>query len=108
MAIFKGSGEFAGQCGLTEQVVEGRNEIEIGYLFPRKHWNQSLATEAARTCRDHGFAIGHDRLISLIDPGNLAFRRVAEKVGMSLEREVEKWGKTVCVYAINASPPGGP
>jgi len=100
-AVLKDSGEFAGQCGLTVQEVEGREEVEIGYLFLRKHWNRGLATEAARACRDHGFSLGHDRLVSLTDPGNLASRRVAEKVGMILEKEVEKWGKTVCVYSVN-------
>ena len=101
VAILKDTGDFAGQCGLTVQEIEGREEVEIGYLFLRKHWNQGLATEAARACRDHGFALGHDRLVSLIDPGNLASRRVAEKVGMTLEKEVEKWGESIRVYSMN-------
>ena len=25
---------------------------------------------------------------------------IAEKVGLTLEKEVEKWGKRICVYAI--------
>ncbi len=103
-AILKDSGEFAGQCGLTMQEVEGREEVEIGYLFLRKYWNRGLATEAAQACRDHGFALGYDRLVSLIDPGNLASLRVAEKVGMTLEKEVEKWGKRICVYSIDRTP----
>jgi RimJ/RimL family protein N-acetyltransferase len=101
VATLKDTGEFAGQCGLTVQEVERREEVEIGYLFLRKHWNRGLATEAAQACRDFGFALGHDRLVSLIDPGNLASRRVAEKVGMTLEKEVEKWGKAICVYSMN-------
>jgi ribosomal-protein-alanine N-acetyltransferase len=95
------SGEFVGQCGLTVQEVEGKEEIEIGYLFLRKSWGQGLATEAARAARDHGFHMpGCERLVSLIDPGNLASRRVAAKVGLTLEREVWKWNKEICVYAI--------
>ena len=101
VAILKDTGEFAGQCGLTIQDVEGRKEVEIGYLFLRRYWDRGLATEAARACRDHGFAIGLNRLVSLIDPGNLASRRVAEKVGLTLEKKVEKWNKTICVYAIS-------
>ena len=100
-AILKDSGEFAGQCGLTVQEVGGKNEIEIGYLFLRRFWGRGLATEAARAVRDHGFNMpGCERLVSLIDPGNLASRRVAEKVGLTQEKEVEKWGKRICVYAI--------
>lgn len=104
-AVLKDSGDLAGQCGLTVQEVEGREEVEIGYLFLRKYWNLGLATEAARACRDHGFALGHDRLVSLIDPGNLASHCVAEKTGLTLAREIEKWGKRICVYAIHANRP---
>ncbi len=58
-------------------------------------------TGAARACRDYGFGtLGYDRLVSLIDPSNLASRRVAEKVGMRLEKHTHKWGKKICVYAI--------
>lgn len=102
VAVLKRSCEFAGQCGLTVQEVEGRQEVEIGYLFLRRFWGRGLATEAARAARDHGFALGYNRLISLIDPENLASRRVAEKTGLTLEKEVWKWNKKVCVYAIGA------
>jgi [ribosomal protein S5]-alanine N-acetyltransferase len=101
VAILKDSDEFAGQCGLTVQEVEGKEEVEIGYLFLRKFWGQGLAPEAAKAARDHGFyTLGYAHLISLIDPENLASRRVAEKIGMRLEKEVEKWGKRICVYAV--------
>jgi ribosomal-protein-alanine N-acetyltransferase len=77
--------------------------VEIGYLFLRKLWGQGLATEAARACRDYGFnQLGYRRLISLIGPANLASRRVAEKVGMTLEKEIIKWNMPICVYAIQA------
>src|SRR5829696_4502640 len=46
-AILKDSDEFAGQCGLTVQEVEGEEEVEIGYLFLRQFWGRGLATEAA-------------------------------------------------------------
>jgi len=102
VAVLKSSGEFAGQCGLTVQEVEGKNEVEIGYLFLRRYWGRGLATEAASAARDHGFdQLGYERLVSLIDPGNLASRRVAEKVGLALERVVWKWNKKICVYALS-------
>ncbi len=100
VAILKDSGEFAGQCGLTVQEVEGTREVEIGYLFLRRFWGRGLATEAAIAARDYGFALGYRRLVSIIDPANLASRRVAEKTGLTLEKEVWKWNKKVCVYAV--------
>jgi [ribosomal protein S5]-alanine N-acetyltransferase len=102
VALLKDSGKFAGQCGLTVQEVEGKEEVEIGYLFLREFWGRGLATEAARAARDHGFhALGYERLVSLIDPGNLPSRRVAERVGLKLEKEVWKRNKNICVYAIS-------
>jgi predicted acetyltransferase len=50
--------------------------------------------------RDHGFAFGFRHPISIIDPQNFASRRVAEKTGLALKKEVDKWGKKICVYSI--------
>jgi ribosomal-protein-alanine N-acetyltransferase len=106
VAVLKDSGEFAGQCGLTVQEVEGEEEIEIGYLFLRRFWGRGLATEAAQVVRDHGFALGYRRLVSIIDPGNLASRRVAEKTGLMLEKDAIKSDKKVCVYAVEKAAAG--
>jgi [ribosomal protein S5]-alanine N-acetyltransferase len=99
--ILKGSGELIGDCGLTVQNVDGINEIEIGYHVRRDLWGQGLATEAARSCRDFGFAqIGVERLISLIRPENLPSRRVAEKAGMTVWKEVNWHELRHLVYVI--------
>ena len=99
--ILKSSGELVGDCGLTVQDVEGANEIEIGYHVRRDLWGQGLATEAARACRDLGFErLPVERLISLIRPENLASRRVAEKNGMTVWKEVMRQNLPHLVYAI--------
>ena len=101
-AILDETGDYVGHAGLLKQQVEGRDEVEIAYWFLRSHWNRGLATEAACACRDYGFGeLNRDRLVSLIIPENVASRRVAEKVGMRLEREAV-WKQTrLCVYAAN-------
>jgi RimJ/RimL family protein N-acetyltransferase len=89
VASFKKSGEFTGQCGLVLQEVEGEREVEIGYLFLRKSWGHGLATEAARACDSYAAeTLGYKRLISLIDPDNIASRQVAGNVGMKLEKKL--------------------
>jgi len=109
IAVFKETGAFAGQCGLVMQRVDDEPEIEIGYLFLRQYWGQGLATEAARACRDYGVnrvrhnRLGYTRLISLIDPHNLASKRVAEKIGMTLEKETIMFDKRIEVYAFETA-----
>ena len=39
------------------------------------------------------------RLIALIDPRNVASQRVAEKIGLRLEREIDWSGKRIRIYA---------
>lgn len=101
-AIRKDTMSFAGQCGLVMQRdVDESDEVEIGYSFVRAHWNCGFATEAAIACRDFGFRdlnLGH--LVSLIHPDNGASKRVAEKVGMSFEKAIDRWGKRTHVYGI--------
>ena len=87
--VLKSSGEVIGDCGLARQVVDEVDEIEIGYHVRRDLWGQGFAPEAAAGCRDYGFEkLRVGRLISLIRPENLPSQRVAEKVGLSLWKEV--------------------
>jgi RimJ/RimL family protein N-acetyltransferase len=41
----------------------------------------------------------------MIQPGNLASVRVAEKIGMVYEKEIIKWDQRILVYAISAEEP---
>jgi [ribosomal protein S5]-alanine N-acetyltransferase len=102
--IFKEHGKLIGDCGLVVQEVDGVEEIEIGYHISRDLWGKGLATEAAQACRDYGFSqLGFDKLVSLINPANIASRRVAEKNEMRLIKEMEWQNKPTCVYAVERS-----
>ncbi|MGA9073705.1 MAG: GNAT family N-acetyltransferase [Candidatus Sulfotelmatobacter sp.] len=107
--VLKANGELIGDCGLTIQDVDGANEIEIGYHVRRDLWGQGLATEAARACRDFGFArLPVDRLVSIIRPENLPSRRVAEKNGMTVWKEVVRVGFPHEVYSIRKDQTDSP
>ena len=95
------TGEMIGDCGIILQQVEGEPLYEIGYHLRRDFWGQGLATEAAIACRDWAFAhLKTDRLISLIRPENLPSRRVAERNGMTIWKEVNWRGLPHYVYSI--------
>ncbi|MGA8540421.1 MAG: GNAT family N-acetyltransferase [Terriglobales bacterium] len=93
--------EMIGDSGIILQQVEGERFCEIGYHLRRDFWGQGLATEAAIACRDWAFAhLNTERLISLIRPENVASRRVAERAGMTLWKEVTWRGIPHYVYSI--------
>ncbi len=100
--ISKENGELIGDCGLLVQEVDDVKEIEVGYHIRRDLWGKGLATEAAQVARDYGFSqLGFAKLISLINPANIASRRVAEKNGIRLIKEMEWRNKPTCVYALS-------
>ena len=100
--LLKDSDEFIGYCGLYFQKnVAGRDEVEILYGFVRQHWNHGYATEAAQgTYRYATQVLRLKRLISLIDPKNTGSIRVAEKVGLKREKQVERWSRQMWIFSI--------
>jgi ribosomal-protein-alanine N-acetyltransferase len=93
--------ELIGDCGILLQEVDGEHLYEIGYHLRRDFWGQGLATEAAVACRDWAFEnLKTDRMISLIRPENVPSRRVAERNGMTIWKEVDWRGFRHCVYRI--------
>lgn len=99
--VLKSSEEMIGDCGLTVQEVDAVDEIELGYHLRRDLWGHGLASEAARACRDWGFErLPVDRIISLIRPENVPSRRVAERNGMTVWKEVVWRGLPHLVYAV--------
>ncbi len=84
----KENSQFIGRCGLLPWTIDGQDEVEIAYMIDKRFWGQGLGTEAAQGIRDYAFEnLGLTRLICLIDEGNLASIRVAEKTGMAFEKE---------------------
>ncbi len=78
-------------------------ERELGWTFARAYWGQGYATEAAAAAMEHCFrTLGHQRLISLIDPRNLASARVATRIGMTYERMVQWHDAPTNLYAASS------
>ena len=89
--VLRESEEMIGQCGLTMQPWNGREVLEIGYLFQRKYWHNGYATEAARACREYAFTkLGAGEVCSIIRDTNAASQNVARRNGMTAG---EKWVK---------------
>jgi len=100
----KESATFIGFAGLAHQEdwAEGRHKTEVGWRLDRVFWGGGLATEAAKAGVTYGFeTLGLERIISIIQPGNMASRRVAEKAGLSPRGETRWRGTPVVWYAVD-------
>ena len=96
----RGEKNVVGYCGFFHHPEHGIDDIEIGYRLHPEYWNRALITEAARAVRDHGFRdLKLSRVVSLIHPENVPSRRVAEKNGMSLEKEIIFRGFPTLVFS---------
>lgn len=100
--VFKENGKFIGRCGLLPWMIDGQNEVEVAYTIAREYWRQGLATEAARGILNYGFGkLNLSRLICLIEPENIASQKVAEKIGMTFEKESSDEMGSFWVFSIN-------
>jgi len=86
----RATSETVGGAALRRVVVEGRDEVELGYRIAAAWWGRGIATEMASAL----VAVARDRLglaeiVAFTLPTNLASRRVMEKVGFTYERDIE-------------------
>jgi ribosomal-protein-alanine N-acetyltransferase len=98
----RSTGGFLGTAGPTEQVVEQVREVELGWHVRKEWWGQGIAAEAAAASRDWAWDhLDLDHLIALVRPENRPSARVAEKIGMRVDRDVEHMGFRHHVYRID-------
>ncbi len=101
--ILKDEEKLIGDCGLLHQEVDGVMELEVGYHVNRNYWGKGYAPEAACACFEYGFSkLNRSRLISMIRPENQPSRRVAEKNGLQIEKEIFWRGFQHLVYFCNS------
>jgi RimJ/RimL family protein N-acetyltransferase len=89
--IHKESNEILGQCGLTIQDIDGKEYLEIGYLFKKKHWHKGYAVESASGCKKYAFEkLKKKKVYSIIRENNIASQNVAKRIGMEKTDEIIK------------------
>lgn len=90
--IAKETNEMIGQCGLTMQDCNGREVLEVGYLFQRQFWHKGYATEAAVACKNYAFdCLGAEEVYSIIRNNNIPSQNVAMRNGMTVCGKMTKY-----------------
>ena len=70
-----------GDAGLALSAGVGP-EVELGYTLAQAWWGRGLGTEAAGACVGAAFdGLGLEAVTAIVEPGNVASRRVLDKLG---------------------------
>jgi RimJ/RimL family protein N-acetyltransferase len=104
--IEQASGKPVGMTGLLTQVVDGVDELEVGYHLLPSAWGKGYATEAAIACKE--FARQHkvvSSVISLIDHQNVASQAVAKRNGMIYEKDTVHRGTPAMIWRVSLDQP---
>lgn len=75
-------------------------DVEVSYMLAPSHWGRGLATEVVGALLDRAWReLGLDRMVAETRAANAASRRVLEKVGMTPERRLHRFGAEQVLYA---------
>lgn len=90
-AIEKETGALIGLVGPIVEVVDDTPYIGLGYILKKQFWGKGYATEGAKACMEYAFdRLGALDVIAEVRPENLPSRRVAERLGMRVEKKFVK------------------
>jgi RimJ/RimL family protein N-acetyltransferase len=96
----KASGRLIGRVGFTNH--PGWPAFELGWTIIPEFQGRGFATEAARMLLKYAFAaLDQPHVVSLIHRDNAPSRRVADKLGETIEGETEVLTMPVLIYGIS-------
>jgi RimJ/RimL family protein N-acetyltransferase len=96
----KTTGRLVGRVGYTD--TAGWPGFELGWTIVPEFQRRGYATEAATMLLRYAFEeLDRPHVISLIHPDNAPSRRVAEKLGESIQGETEVLTMPVLIYGIS-------
>lgn len=91
-----------GRCGIQNQMIDGQPEIELSYLLDRDHWGYGYALECCQAVFHYAASeLGITRIVAAVDKLNTRSCKVAQRLGMTLEKEIRYHGRNCFLYVIN-------
>ena len=85
--VRKSDGVVLGDCGVVRAEIAGQPENDLGYIVHHPFQHQGYAIECAAACVEHALRVhGLRRIAANMPAEHEASRRVAQRLGMRLER----------------------
>jgi len=95
----RGGGEPIGRAVLRHLLVDGADEVEVGYAFYPAFWGRGLATEVAAACLELGRRdLQLTTIVAVTNPGNVSSQHVLQKVGLVYERDFTHEGARSALF----------
>ncbi len=95
----RASGDAVARGGLHRAHVGGRDEVEVGWAVVPERWGEGFATElGAASLRVAFDVLELPDVVAYTLPGNVASRRVMEKLGMEFKGDVVHAGLPHVLY----------
>lgn len=86
--FLKSDGSLIGDAGLRDSDIDGKKEIDLGYIIQAKYWRQGYGTEAAAAVLEYGVdKLDLKRICANMPVNHLDSKKVAIRLGMKLEKE---------------------
>ena len=93
------TGELIGRIGL--QFLDWFEDVELVWMLAKSAWGKGFASEGARAVIDYGLTkLTLPRIAAVIRTENEPSIRLAERLGMEMEKEVERQGILFYQYVI--------
>lgn len=87
----KDTDRLIGQAGFFKSEIEGKEAVELGYIFDNSVWGNGYCSEAVKACVELAFEqFKIQKLYCTVKPENEASVKVAQRFGMVLEGEYVK------------------
>ena len=86
------SGHFVGRGGLGYTTLEGRRVVEVAWAISPSSWGRGFASEVGSQALGFANELELGDVVSFTTVGNLASRRVMEKIGLRYAGEVQRAG----------------
>ena len=101
LAYDKESHNLIGRGGLSRILVEGRQQLELGWALLGAYWGRGYATEIGHAGLDFAFdRLEADEVIAFTEEHNARSRAVMERLGMTYSHEMIHNGEPFVLYRL--------